>query len=485
MMKIFFLIQAIFFSLLFINLAFAKTVGAKVETGLMNTKTANINTEPVPVNTKTANINTEPVPVNTKTANANMRIGPTNTKPAEPHQDDSQRYKNLKTFLNTLHTIEKAYVQEVSQEQLIKGAIDGMLKELDPHSYFLPSGQLKQFEKEARGQFSGLGLELAIKNRHPIVISVLPDSPAHKAGIKPGQIILQINGQKTLSLKKTTISKLLKGHRGKKFYLTVKDPSEKKVYQMQIKSRFISIPSVLSQSFNKGSVYIRINNFTNRTPLEVKKIIDKHLNSADCKKERYVAQNIFYKKNYKKSNKSEHRSICKHIGVILDLRGNPGGVFDSAIKVADLFIKHGIIVSVKGRIKSYEKTFRARAQNTFSDFPLLVLIDSYSASSAEILAGALKENNRAILLGRNSFGKGSVQSLAPIDEENAIALTVARYYTPNGNSIHEKGIEPDIKLEKPTPAESEKMVKFTSEQDTDFQQALLTLEIFRYFKNHP
>ncbi len=390
-------------------------------------------------------------------------------------QDDSHRYQNLKIFSNVLSTIEKSYVQEISSKELIQGAINGMLRELDPHSHFLQEEQLKQFKKEVRGQFSGLGLELTIKNKHPVIISVLQNSPARKAGLYPGQIILQINSKKTLGLNKMEISNMLKGHRGKEFHLTVKGPDSKKIHKVRMKSKFITVQSVVSKNFGSGMLYIRINAFTERTSREIRKIMSKYTNLLDC---------VSKKPAIKNPSQEKTQRLCKWVGVILDLRGNPGGVFDSAIKVADLFMSKGTIVSVKGRIKSYDKIFKARSQNTFSNFPMLVLIDAYSASAAEVLAGALKENKRAMLLGRKSFGKGSVQSLLPVDSENAIKLTVAHYYTPKGNSIHKQGIIPDIEFSKPLLTDESKYVRFASEEDTDLKQALHLLKMFRYFSSN-
>lgn len=363
-------------------------------------------------------------------------------------KDLDKKYQHLKVFSDVLYTIEKAYVREVSSEKLVQGAVKGMMKELDPHSHFLPAKQLKVFKQEATGQFSGLGLELAIKNKQPIILSVLEDSPASKAGMRAGQIILQINNKKTIGLNREEISNLLKSRRGKKFNITVRDPNSKKIHQMQLRAEIVSFKSVLYKDIGDQFLYVRINAFTERTLREVRKIMNRH-------------------KNLK--------------GFILDLRGNPGGLLESAIQVADLFIKKGTIVSIKGRLKDYEQVFQAHSSEAFINFPMIVLIDTYSASAAEILAGALKENKRAMLLGRKSFGKGSVQSLIHLDQGNAVKLTVAHYYTPNGNSIHEKGIEPHIELKQSLPSDQSKPVQFTSKEDTDFQQAFSFLKMFRYF----
>ncbi len=368
---------------------------------------------------------------------------------AQENQNKPERYEHLKMFSDVLHTVEKSYIQEVPMDQLINGAIKGVMKELDPHSHFLSKEQLKMFTKEAKGQFSGLGIEVAINKQNVIVISVLEKSPASKAGMKPGHIILQVNNKKTVGLNRMEVSRLLSGHRGKQFDIVVKDPDSKKVHQIQLRSKLISFKSVLHKDLGNQFLYMRIYTFTERTLQEIRKVMNKYKSPA---------------------------------GLILDLRGNPGGLFNSAVKVADLFIKKGTIVSIKGRIKDHEKIFKAHSPDTLTDFPILVLIDTYSASAAEILAGALKENKRAIILGRKSFGKGSVQSLIPINKDNAVKLTVAHYYTPDGNSIHNQGIKPNIELKAPKSSDGSKNIRLTSKEDTDFHQAVSFLKMSNYFK---
>ncbi|MDE0118430.1 MAG: S41 family peptidase [Bdellovibrionales bacterium] len=366
----------------------------------------------------------------------------------EEQQDNDQRYQHLKTFSDVLNIIESSYVRKMSTEQLTKGAIKGMIRELDPYSHFLSAEELNTFKEEARGQFKGFGIELAIKNKLLIVISVLENSPAQAAGLKAGHIIIKVNNQKTIGLNRKEINNLLKTKMKGKISLLIKEPNSKKINQLKLRSKIIDVHSVSYQDLGNQFLYIRINTFTKRTFSEMQKIINK----------------------YKKKEDHTLRSDLK--GLILDLRGNPGGLFEPAIKIADLFIKKGIIVNIKGRMKDHDQTFKASSYNTFSGFPILVLIDSYSASSAEILAGALQENKRAILLGRKSFGKGSVQSLIPMEDGNAVKLTIAHYYTPNGHSIHEQGIQPDIEL---------KVKETTDTEDTDFLQAVSLLKMFQFF----
>ncbi len=405
-------------------------------------------------------------------------------------QEKDKRYKSLKTLLDVLHTIETSYVRELPPEQLIQGAIKGMIGELDTHSHFLPTEQLKTFKKQSKGRFSGFGMELAIRNKKIIIISVLENSPASKAGIKKGHILLQINQQKTADLNKAEIYKLLKTRRGQKINITLKAPKLNKIRQVQLRSEMISVQSVSHKDLGDQSLYIRINHFTERTSREIRKIMDTYQkeshgkNNSVCKMERQAAKDKSERSHAISNPEGKQKSdpFCKKIAsLILDIRSNPGGLFESAIKVADLFIERGDIVHIKGRLKEHEQKFKAHSPGTLPYFPMLVLIDSYSASSAEILAGALKENKRALLLGRKSWGKGSVQSLIPVNNGNAVKLTVAHYYTPMGNSIHEKGVQPHVELKQPVFSDESKDLLLTGPEDTDFQQALSFLKMFKHF----
>lgn len=372
-------------------------------------------------------------------------------KSKDKKQNMEKRYESLKTFSDVLYIVEKSYIKEVPAEKLIEGAISGMLKELDPHSVFLSEDKLKNFKESARGQFNGLGVELTIKDKQPVILSVLADSPAYKAGMKAGQIILKINNKKTFGLNGEEIYEMLiSSRRGQKFNLVVKDPGSKKIHEINLKSQLISFQSVVYKDLGDQFVYLRINAFTDRTLQETQKVLNKYKKMA---------------------------------GLLLDLRGNPGGVFDSAVKVANLFIKEGVIVSIRGRVKDYEQVFKAHPASTFLHFPIFVLIDSYSASAAEVLAGALKDNKRAVLLGRKSFGKGSVQSLIPVSKEKAIKLTIAHYYTPSGDSIHEKGIKPHIEFQVPQPSDPQKGIVFTGKEDADFQKALSFMKMLKHLKS--
>ena len=371
-----------------------------------------------------------------------------------------KRYESLKILLNTLNIVEQSYVQPVSTQKLIQGAINGMMKELDSHSYFLNVEELKKLETQSSGRFKGIGVDIAVKKKKLIIISVFKNSPARRAGLKPGDEIIRIDDKHVegLNIKEVTqqLQGLRKNRKKQQLMIEVKSKNQESSRKLVLKQERIDLPSVEHKMAGDQFLYIHIQAFTERTHKEVKKVLNK--------------------------NKTIR-------GVILDLRGNPGGLLESAVKVADLFMKKGVIVSVKGRLPDYGQIFYAHSKGTRIDLPLIVLIDSYSASAAEVLAGALKDSQRALILGRNSFGKGSVQTLIPMKNEKkgktGIKLTVAHYYTPSGGSIHGVGIQPHIELKQIIRASQDKdsSVVLTGDKDIDFQQALHLLKSSRYFMN--
>ena len=374
--------------------------------------------------------------------------------------ETDQRYESLKILLDTLNLVEQSYVQPVSTQKLIQGAINGMMKELDPHSYFLNAEELKKLETQASGRFKGIGVDFAVKEKKLIIISVFKNSPAWRVGLKPGDEIISINNKQMGGLNVKEVTGQLNGvrtnRRGQQLMIEVKSKNQESSRKLVLKPEHINLQSVEHKMVRDQFLYIHIQAFTERTHKEVRGILKKNETIR---------------------------------GVILDLRGNPGGLLDSAVKVADLFIKTGVIVSVKGRLPDYEQVFYAHSKGTRVDFPLVVLIDNYSASAAEVLAGALKDSQRALILGRNSFGKGSVQTLIPIEnekkEKTGIKLTVAHYYTPAGVSIHGVGVKPHIELKQITHSSKDKAraIIFTGERDSDFQQAVHLLKSSGYFIN--
>lgn len=330
-----------------------------------------------------------------------------------------ERYSKLQIFTKVLNLVQQYYVEEIDVEKLIYGGIKGMLRVLDPHTNFLPPDIFKEFESETSGEFGGLGIEITVKNGVLTVISPIEDTPAWHAGIKPGDRIVEINGKSTKGMSLVEAAKEMRGKKGDKVKLGIyRDGFEKpKIFTVQRGT--VKIHSVKFTDLEEGYGYYRITSFIENTSKDLEKAIDAHeKKSKDLK------------------------------GIIIDLRENPGGLLDQAIKVSDLFLEGGVIVTTIGRNNKEKEVVYARAPGTKKGFPVIVLINEYSASASEIVAGALKDNGRALIMGNKSFGKGSVQSVVRLGDGSGLKLTVARYYTPSGKSIQAEGIVPDIILDK-------------------------------------
>jgi carboxyl-terminal processing protease len=329
------------------------------------------------------------------------------------------RYTELQTFSKILSLVQQYYVEEVDTKKLVLGAIKGMLRELDPHTSYMPPDVYKDFESETAGEFGGLGIEISIQNGVLTIISPIEDTPAWKAGIKPGDKVVAIDGESTKGYSLVEASSALKGKNGEKIVLSVIRDNLDKPIDIAIVRGKVKIHSVKSTELDDGYLYIKITSFIEQTGSDLEKVLTE------------------YKK--KQNGKIE--------GVLLDLRRNPGGLLDQAIKVSDLFIKDGVIVSTIGRDPKNKEVNYASKRAEFSEVPIVVLINEYSASASEIVAGALQDNKRAVIVGERSFGKGSVQSAIKLSDGSALKLTVARYYTPSGVSIQSEGIKPDIEIE--------------------------------------
>ena len=287
-----------------------------------------------------------------------------------------------------------------------------MLRELDPHSQFLHPEDLQDLKESATGQFYGLGIEVEKKDQFLIVLSVLNNSPAKKAGFRPGDKIFKIDNQFTKNINGSEFRRFFKKN---KFYnIQVLRSQENKAFNLKVRPRPLKTHSTKFQEIKDGFFYLRIYYFSSNTLFEINKSV---------KKEKIQA-------------------------LILDLRENPGGIFDQAIKVADLFLDEGVIASYKIKTEKKAKSFKAHYSDTLENFPIAVLINEFSASSSEILAGALKDHKRAVLIGRKTFGKGSIQNIFPLKNNYALKLTVGEYKTPAGHLIHNKGISPDITIKK-------------------------------------
>jgi len=327
------------------------------------------------------------------------------------------RYMNLQLFTRVLNLAQKYYVEKVDYKNLIYGGLKGMLSVLDPHTNFLPPDVFKEFENETSGEFGGIGIEITVKNRVLTIISPIEDTPAWKAGIKAGDKVVSINGESTKGFTLVEAAQRMKGKNGVVIKLGIIREGLDDPKVIDVKRGVIKIKSVKYTNLADGYGYFKVTSFIENTYRDLNKYIKKH-------KKKYGLK-----------------------GVIIDLRKNPGGLLDQAVKISNLFLEKGDIVSIIGRDKSKKEVKSATKPNTYSETPVIVLIDEYSASASEIVAAALKDNKRAVVMGQKSFGKGSVQSVIKLGDGSGLKLTVARYYTPNGKSIQSVGVEPDVYIE--------------------------------------
>lgn len=328
-------------------------------------------------------------------------------------------YQGLKIFSEVLEQIEANYVDPVDSKTLIRKAIQGMLHSLDPHSMYLPPESFESLQDDAKGEFSGVGIVITLHKEMLMVVSPIEGTPAHKAGVKPKDIITKIDGKSTKDMSIGEAVQKIKGPRGTSVSITVLRKGAPKPIDFEIMRSIIPIESVRALSLKPEYGYVRIFNFTEKTDEDLKAALNKI--------------------------ESEKTPLK---GLIIDLRDNPGGLLPQAVAVADLFIDSGVILSIKGRISKHNDVYNATPNKKKRDYPIVILINGGSASASEIVAGALQDHNRAIILGTTSFGKGSVQTVKPLRDGSGIKFTVARYYTPNDRSIQAKGIEPDIVLKR-------------------------------------
>ncbi|MBM2828942.1 MAG: ctpA-2 [Actinobacteria bacterium] len=324
-------------------------------------------------------------------------------------------FGKLKTLGDVLSQVQVSYVEEPNVDEMINGAIKGMLQTLDAHSSYLTPDMLKQVEVETRGAFGGLGIEIGVKEGVLTVISPIEDTPAFRAGLQAGDKIVRIEKEPTRDMSVMDAVKRLRGEPGTKVTITIvrEGLSEPKSYT--ITRDIIKIRSVKVKELGDGIGYIRLTQFQQDTDGELEKALQQHTNGKGGLK-----------------------------GLVLDLRNNPGGLLDQAVKVADKFLESGLVVYTDGRLENQKFKYFAHKEGTYTGFPIVILVNAGTASASEIVAGALQDHGRAIVLGTQTFGKGSVQTIIPMEDGSALRLTTARYYTPNGRSIQAKGIEPDI-----------------------------------------
>jgi carboxyl-terminal processing protease len=330
-------------------------------------------------------------------------------------------YEGIETFTNILAIIQKNYVDEVPTKQLIEGAVNGMLTSLDPHSAYLTPELYKELQVETKGSFGGLGIEITNKSGMLTVVAPIEDTPAYRAGIKSGDVILKIDGEFTKDMTLVEAVKRMRGKPDTKVKLTIKRDNPQQLFDTSLTREIIKIQSVKSKALEKGYGYLRVTQFQERSDDDLEHAI-----------------------------KSLDKEFGGLQGVVLDLRNNPGGLLTQAVKISDMFLDGGLIVYTDGRLENQKQKYFAHKPGTYSDFPMVVLVNGGSASASEIVAGALQDHKRALVLGTTTFGKGSVQTILPLDESSALRLTTARYFTPNGRSIQATGIVPDITMDQGT-----------------------------------
>ncbi len=367
-----------------------------------------------------------------------------------------ESYEELKVFTNVMNKVKKLYVEEVDTEELIQAAIKGMMKKLDPHSALLTPDAYQEMQVDTKGKFEGLGIVIAIRNEVLTVISPIDDTPAFKAGVKEGDKIIKIDGETTKDITLMDAVKKLRGPKGTEVTITIMREEFTEPREFTITRGVIKIPSIKSKMLEDGYGYVRISQYQQRTSQDLEKALRELESNGGLK------------------------------GLVLDLRRNPGGLLEQSAKVADCFLDSGLIVYTEGRTPSSNLKRVAHKKNSHSNYPMVVLVNKGTASGSEIVAGALQDNGRAVIMGTKTFGKGSVQTIFPLGEGMGLRLTTAKWYTPDGSSIHDEGITPDIIIEvpkqvrHPEEAEDEKISK--KEKDGEVEEESEEIEDYQLEK---
>jgi len=330
---------------------------------------------------------------------------------------DAVDMDDIRNFSRVYEMVRQAYVEKVDNKTLMKAAISGMLTGLDPHSEYLDKDGLAELSEDTTGQYGGLGIEVLQVEGSLRIVAPIDDTPASRAGIKPGDTIVKIDGTAVDSENIDDMFKKLRGDPGSKIVLTILHEKSDKPVDMSLVRERISVTSVKVRELEPGYAYVRLSQFQDDTASDLEKKLGE-----------------LVKKN------GQQR------GVVLDLRSNPGGLLTAAVGVSDAFLDSGTIVTTRGRLQDANLSFTAHPGDLLNGAPMVVLVDNGTASAAEIVSGALKDNHRALIIGRRTFGKGVVQTVLPLDAEHAVKITTARYYTPSGTSIQAEGIKPDIAL---------------------------------------
>ena len=339
------------------------------------------------------------------------------TRVAEAARDPAGPYKKLDVFSHVLSLIENNYVESIDESKLLYGAIEGMVRTLDPHSTFMDPRSYSALKQETDGEYGGVGLEVASKGDEVLVVSPLDDTPASRAGFAPGDKLLEIDGAPTRGWKEAEAVHALMGPPGTRCVIKASRAAWPEPKSFTLVRDVIRIVSVEDKLFDKRFGYVKIKSFQDRSDAYLKKALD---------------------------GMRAHTASGQLSGLVLDLRHNPGGLLEQAVKVSDRFLTEGVIVTTKGRGGKHVEVERAHARDTEPAYPMIVLVDGGTASASEIVAGALQDHGRAVVMGTQTFGKGSVQTVIELEDGSGLKLTIARYYTPSGRSIQEKGITPDL-----------------------------------------
>ena len=333
-----------------------------------------------------------------------------------------ETYEKLKVFTEVLSIVQTNYVDDVNSKDLLYGAVRGMLETLDPHSSFMTPDSFKEMQVETQGSFGGLGIEITVKDRQLTVVAPIEGTPADRVGLHAGDRIVRIDDKPTKDLTLMEAVRRLRGPKGTKVTIGVLREGWTEPRDFEIVREVIQVKSVRSKDLGEGVGYVRVNSFQERTGKDLEHAIEQLMKEGDK-------------------------------AFVLDLRNNPGGLLNQAVFVSDLFLDKGqLIVYTSGRMKNQDLRFTAEHSSNFPKFPMVVLVNGGSASASEIVAGALQDHKRAVVLGTKTFGKGSVQTVIPLSDGSGLRLTTAKYFTPKGRSIHGTGIEPDIVVEPPRPA---------------------------------
>ncbi|WP_028325993.1 S41 family peptidase [Desulfatirhabdium butyrativorans] len=354
---------------------------------------------------------------------------------------NDEMYKGLKLFSEVIELIEKNYVDPVDTKKLIEDAIQGMVHGLDPHSSLLSPDDYKELQMDTQGEFTGIGVSITLKDGAVTVVSPIEGTPAYKAGIKAGDVLIRV-GKEPVKALRDAVNRI-RGPKGTKVKITIVREGVAEPMEFEIMRDIIPIESVRSLELKPGYGYVWVTNFRENTTQDLVNALEKMEKAKTPLK-----------------------------GLILDLRNNPGGLLNQAVDVSDLFLEKGVILSIKGRQDKHAKVFTAKPSDVKRNYPIVVLINGGSASASEIVAGALQDHKRALILGTTSFGKGSVQNVEPLRDGYGLKLTIARYYTPSGRSIQAKGIEPDIVVKYIPPSKEPAAAKERMPKEKDLENHL-------------